>query len=58
MSLAEFKNRAAEAMNLQPESTIIAYCSQVLEDTEQNLFGLSFTENAIVKILDEKSAFI
>lgn len=43
MSLAEFKNRAAEAMNLQPESTIIAYCSQVLEDTEQNLFGLSFT---------------
>lgn len=50
--------RAAEKMAMNPDNTIIAYCSQILEEPEATLFGLSIADGANLKVLDENQAVI
>lgn len=58
LTLRELKLKAAEKMNMNPDNTIIAYCSQILEEAEATLFGLSVADGANIKVLDENQAVI
>jgi hypothetical protein len=53
-TLGELRFRAAEKFGFPFESTIIAYCSQILDNTEKSLYTLSLVDGAFVKVLDER----
>lgn len=55
-TLGELRFKASEKFGLPLESTIIAYCSQILDNTDKSLFTTSLIGGAFVKVLDERLA--
>lgn len=57
-TIKEFRERAAEVISIPAEFVVVAYCSQILEGDDWTLADLKFVPNALIKILDDRDAYI